>query len=67
MARNIWSLLVKFNITAEVKHIPGKNNGMADRLSHIASEADIGQFRSEFPNFDFRVLFPHWCHLNPDI
>ena len=49
VARNIWSLLVKFNITAEVKHIPGKNNGIADRLSRLASEADISHFRAEFP------------------
>ena len=40
VARNIRSLLVRFNITLMVHHIADKHNHLTDRLSRLSSAAD---------------------------
>ena len=67
VARNIWSLLVRHNITLHVKHIPGRFNVMADKLSRLKSSNDMAQFKLEHPDTSARTLFAHWCTLNNDI
>ena len=59
--------LGQVNISLMVYYSLGKHTHMADRLSRLVSPNDIVGFRSEFPEYDTRVLFPHWCQLNADI
>ena len=63
----VWSLIVRFNISLTVKHIAGKCNHVADKLYRLSSDADIAHFHSTFPEYETKILFSHWCHLNTNI
>ena len=61
IARNIQLLLATYNIEIVVRHIPGKNNMVADLLSRWDT--------TKQPMARLSQLIPHhvWITLSPDV
>ncbi len=48
LLRNLFYIAAKHEFTVNVKHIPGVNNTLADRLSRL----QLDKFRNMAPNAD---------------
>lgn len=67
VARNIWHLTTRYNITLQVKHIEGASNTLADALSRIQTPTHLQRLKSANPSLQIVELSPSWCDLRTDI